>query len=194
MVRHWSNAFEPTCYGEIPAADIYAVAASIVEFIEAEDLIADANRDQIASAIIGYLRKRERAAAMNIVATSRKRAAVPEGWTPADEQIWREWIAHYFTLEEWQRKVMYPVFGTNRRIWEEQCNGWRDDIYEFLHLWVQRSWDVMDVADPRQLPSLEEVQEAERVEAARRKRLGIRVKEVDPYLAEQEERRGKGRY
>lgn len=194
MVRHWRNAFEVTCYGEIPAADIYAVATRIVEFIEAEDLTVDVDRDQVASAIIGYLQKRESATAMNIMVKPRKHATVPEGWTPADEQIWREWIAHYFTLDEWQRKVMYPVFGTNQRIWEEQCDGWREEIYAFLHLWIQRSWDVMESADPRQLPSLEEVQEAERVEAARRKRLGIRVKEVDPYLAEQEERRGKGRY
>lgn len=194
MVRHWSNAFETTCYNEIPAADIYAVATLIVEFIEAENLIVDADRDQIASAIIGYLWKRERVAPMNIVAKPRKRATIPDGWLPADEQIWREWIAHYFTLENWQRKVMYPIFGNNRRIWEEQCDGWRDEIYAFLHLWILRSWDVMDIADSRQLPSAEEVQEAERVEAARCKRLGIRVKEVDPYLADQEERRGKGRY
>lgn len=194
MVRHWSNAFETTCYGEIPAADIYAVAARIVEFIEAEDLIVDVDTDQVASAIIGYLRKRAGTAGMNIMAKPRKHATVPVGWTAADEQIWREWIAHYFMLEDWHRKVMYPVFGTNRRIWEEQCDGWRDEIYAFLYLWIQRSWDIMEIADSRQLPSLEEVQEAERVEAARRKRLGIRVKEVDPYLAEQEERRGKGRY
>ena len=194
MVSHWSNAFEPTCYGEIPADYIYAVATLIVEFIEAESLTVDANRDQIASAIIGYLQKRERAAAMNIVVSPRKRATIPEGWMPADEQIWREWIAHYFTLENWQRKVMYPVFGVNRSIWEEKYDGWRDEIYAFLHLWIQRSWDVMDMADPRQLPSAEEVQESERMEAARCKRLGLRVREVDPYLAEQEERRGKGRH
>jgi hypothetical protein len=194
MVRHWSNAFEATRYGEVPAEDIYAVAAQIVEFIEAEDLVADVDHNQIASAIIGYLSKRSRTAAMNIVAKPRRRATIPEDWTPADEQVWRVWITHYFTLDDWQRKVMHPVFGTNRRIWEEQCDGWRDEIFAFLHLWIRRSWDVMDVADPRQLPSAEEVQEAEREEAARRKRLGLRTKEVDPYLAEQEERRGKGRY
>jgi hypothetical protein len=192
MVRHWNNAFETTCYGEIPANDIYAVATCIVEFIEAEDLIADVDRDQIASAIIGYLRRRDRRHIVKVA--PRKRMTIPEGWVPADEQIWREWIAHYFTLDNWQRKVMYPVFGTNRRIWEEQCDGWRDEIYEFLYLWIQRSWDVMDVADSRQLPSAEEIQETERLEALQRKRMGFRVKETDAYIIDQEERRGKGRY
>jgi hypothetical protein len=192
MVHHWSNAFEPTCYGEIPATDIYAVAMRIVEFIEAEDLIADADHNQIASAIIGYLQRRERRHIVKVA--PRKRMTIPEGWVPADEQIWREWIAHYFTLDNWQRKVMYPVFGTNRRIWEEQCDGWRDEIYEFLYLWIQRSWDVMDIADSRQLPSVEEIQETERLEALQRKRMGIRVKDTDAYIVDQEERRGKGRY
>lgn len=194
MVRHWSNAFVPTCYGEIPAADIYAVADRITEFIEAEDLVVDAERDQIGSAIVGYLYRRTRAPALYIVDLPRKHSHVPEGWTPADEQVWREWIGHHFTLEDWHRKVMYPVFGTDRRIWEEQCDGWRDEIFGYLHRWVQRSWEVMETVDPRQLPSTEELQEAERTEAALRKRLGLRVKDVDPYLAEQEERRGKGRY
>ena len=89
---------------------------------------------------------------------------------------------------------MYPVFGTNRRIWEEQCDGWRDEIYEFLYLWIHRSWDVMDIADSRQLPSAEEIQETERLEALQRKRMGFRVKETDAYIIDQEERRGKGRY
>lgn len=195
MVRHWNNAFEVTRYGEIPAADIYAVADRIVEWIDEEDLVADADRDQIGSAIVGYLYQRARLSPSgHIAARPRRRAHVPDGWTPADEQIWREWIAHHFTLDEWQRKVMHSVFGTNRAVWEEQCDGWRDEIFAFLHLWIQRSWDVMDAVDPRQLPSAEEIQEAERAEAARRKRLGLRVKDVDPYLAEQEERRGKGRY
>jgi hypothetical protein len=195
MVRHWSNAFEYTCYGELPVESIYAVADRIAEFIEDEGLALDADRDQIGSAIVGYLRRRAAGAhALDIVVRPRRRATVPEGWTPADEQVWREWIGHHFTLDNWQRKVMYPVFGTNRYIWEEQCDGWREEIFAFLHLWVMRSWEIMDTVDSRQLPSPEEIQDAEREEAARRKRMGIRAKDVDPYLAEQEERRGKGRY
>lgn len=197
MPRHWSNPYTATCYGEVPADDIYAVAGQIVEFIEGEGLSLDSDvcLDGIGSAIVGYIAKRSAGAqALGIKVRPRRRAHIPEGWAPEDEQVWREWIGHQFTLDDWQRKVMYPVFGTNRRIWEEQCDGWRDEIFAFLHLWIQRRWDIMETVDPRQLPSLEEVQEAERAEAARRKRLGLRVKDVDPYLAEQEERRGKGRY
>jgi hypothetical protein len=192
MVR--MNPFELTRHGEYPADDIYAVAGQIVDLIKKEGLIADADVTKIGSAIMGYVDRRSTVPAHKMGVPRRARMYIPDRWTAADEQIWREWIGHHFTLEDWHRKVMYPVFGTNQQIWEQECDGWRDEIFAFLPWWIQRDWSVMDTVDPRQLPSHEEVQEAERAEAVRRKQLGIRVREVDPYLAEQEERRGKGRY
>jgi hypothetical protein len=42
-------------------------------------------------------------------------------------------------LEDWQKEIIEPVFGTNERMWEVTCFGWRDELFCFLPWWVKRS-------------------------------------------------------
>ncbi len=185
----------PTVYGEVPADDIYAVADQIVEFIESHGQRPDGEMYQIASGIIGYIDRRSRGwRADEIHWPTRTNMYKPKGWEERQEEIWCEWVYHHFTLDNWQREVMHPIFGDGQRIWETACDGWRDEIYAFLPLWIERSHEMFDRIDPTQLPSTIEIQEAEREEAAQRKRQGLRIKDVDPYTVEYEERHGRGRY
>jgi hypothetical protein len=194
MLSRWENPFELTRYGERVAVDVYAVAGRIGGLIEAHGFTPDLDDDGIASSILGFLQLRQRMRADKIRGPKRPRMTKPADWDDEQEQIWVEHIAHLVSVEDWRQQVMYPVFGTSVRIWEGACDGWREEILQFLPAWIQRSYYNFDRIDPRQLPSSEEIEEAERREASMRKRLGIRVKDVDPYLAEQEERRGRGRY
>ena len=100
----------------------------------------------------------------------------PEGWDGIKEWLWREWLDDTFTEEEWETAVLDPVFGT--LTWDWEPRGWRLDIFSHLHAWVQQSEAIVALRDPRPPPPPPPVEEAEQPT-------------VDPYLAEQEERKRK---
>ena len=150
------NAFTENRWGELPAADCYAVAAAIRNFVESRRLQLDLDIDGLASSIIGYIQLRHRFPAHQISNPQRRKRTCPEGWTAQKDRIWMEWLLHYFSLNEWQTEVMYEVFGTEQSVWESHCNGWREELYAFLPWWIRRDDYIFERIDPTPLPGPEE--------------------------------------
>jgi len=61
----------------------------------------------------------------------------PENWSEENESLWEDWLNCECSLESWEEEVIDPTFGTLVHPWE--TDGWRQEIHNFLSLWIQRS-------------------------------------------------------
>lgn len=93
------------------------------------------------------LRKRLRFCDISDPATQ---SVYPSDWTWREEEIWQEWLRFHFRIEGWQIAVIQPVFGTDVRRWEWQCDGWRDELFHMLPFWIARSGAIVEAFDPSQ--------------------------------------------
>lgn len=153
------------------ADDALDMAECIVRWIRAEGAEPELKTvTKLAAQIVVFVQLRHRARFLDISNPTHHRI-VPEEWTAHEEAVWRDWIQRRFTLEDWRTAVLYPVFGTGARQWEDRIPGWRDELFLLLPWWIRRSRWIVEENDPT---PLEEPVEEDL----------FRTSKIDPYLLE----------
>lgn len=132
----------------------------------------DISQSKLFTSIVQYIELRCEVPAYDI--RGERRPTVPIGWMAHHEAIWKQWIFHTLSLDEWLTRVIGPIFGPDLRPWEPE--GWREEIYDFLPVWFKRSMVQFAEIDPSPLPDEEELAELEEKEKEKRQR------RVDPYV------------
>jgi hypothetical protein len=134
----WNDLVTYNEHGECAAADVEQIVRLFFESLTLRKLEPELEGRRLAHQILRYIELRQSKADYEISNPLMKRSA-PSGWTSEKERDWNDWIHHVFSLEDWIREVMFPVFGDNQRQWESVCLGWREDLFCFLPWWVKRS-------------------------------------------------------
>lgn len=114
--------------------------------------------------ILEYVDLRRVHTAMDLV--PKAHVHYPEGWTDRDEQIWIEWLNDRFSVDVWQKNVIYRALGSHMPFWDDWIS---DELHGFLPWWIQRSTAIVDDYD---MTPLEEESS------------GSTYSKVDPYIAE----------
>ena len=168
----WSEFFEPCHWDNSSAAeDMTLLAERIARFVGRQHLTLELKPNRLARQLLQYVWWRQRAGALELSAPRHERVC-PAGWTAEHERIWIDWIWHVFELDDWQKLVIEPVFGTDVRSWEANCQSWREEIFTFLPLWIARSMARFEEIDPTPLPEPEPED------------TDPRTAKIDPYLLE----------
>jgi hypothetical protein len=178
----FEQMWETDYYGECPAADIAKVCDRIIGFLKRRRRIElSLSSQKLHRSILEYIWMRYTAPSTHISYPKRKQEA-PIGWNIDKESVWRQWLHHLCNWGAWEQEVMYPVFGTDERLWEASIGkGWRTEILEFLPWWVRRDLDLFDEIDPTPLPEPAEITAYET----------STKKAVDPYILEHGGRRAR---
>jgi len=163
----WLNLTKANRYGECPADDAFRMAVAIGRYVKQRGVSTTLNNTQIARQILRYIQMRHTVAAYNISAIPGA-LYYPNGWNDTEEEIWNDWINHHCTLESWCDEVITPVFGADVRLWEAPIDGWRDELLQFLSLWIRRSREIVASYDP--IPIVQDEEES--------------IDKIDPYLLE----------
>jgi hypothetical protein len=171
MEMEWDDFFDYNKYDEVAARDIQGVAEAIEQFVQRRGASLDMKVVKLTRAIIHYCILRQNSLAHEISDPQRK-IVKPRGWTARHERLWQEWVQFTFDLDEWDREVIQPIFGSDERYWECCMGDWRNEIFSFLPFWIQRSIAIVEDYDP--CPPEESVDSS---------------KEVDPYILENYGRR-----
>lgn len=167
----WNELFEPYGWDDHAAVeDAVALAERIDRYAQRQGVKLTPVPSRLARQILEYVWMRQTTSWHEIAWKSRP--AMPVGWTARHEQIWTDWIWHVFELEDWRHTVMDPVFGTDVRSWESACEGWREELFEFLPHWIARSLERFEEIDVTPLPD-PEPEDAD-----------PRTAKIDPYLLE----------
>jgi hypothetical protein len=143
-------------YGESAVEDIERLVCRFQGYLGKRGAELGVNPDRLVEHILQYIYLRQKSGVSGISAP-RTPPVKPVGWTDADEEIWRDWMTNHCTMEGWRAEVRAPIFGTDERLWEGSCEGWRDELTLFFPWWIQRSLDIVHKYDPTQLE--EEVEE-----------------------------------
>lgn len=168
----WSELFEPYGWDDCAAADdIMLLAEQIHSWAASHRVSLELTPVRLARHILKYVWLRQRAS-MYEISGPRSSRSTPAGWTSMHERIWVDWIWHAFEQDGWNRAVIDPVFGTDVRSWEVQCEGWRDEVFNFLPTWIARSMARFEEIDPTPLPDPEPED------------TDPRTAKIDPYLLE----------
>jgi len=165
IVMEWHDLVTYNEHGECAAADVEAIVKRFESFVESRGCQMGIDGRRMAHQILRYIQLRCSVSGHQIT-NPQSTIAMPPGWTKENERDWNAWIHHVFQLEEWQKEIMDPVFGTNERMWEVTCSGWRDELFCFLPWWVKRS------VVPELLPEEGDDEESDD------------GKKIDPYLLE----------
>lgn len=152
------------------ADDLIMLCKAIERIAKNLNVNMDITQTKLFTSIVQYIDLRREASIYDIRGPLRKLTA-PVGWTPNHEAIWRQWIFHTFTIDDWNDYVMGPIFGSDERLWEPA--GWRDELYNFLPFWFLRSLSRFEEIDPSLLPDEEELAVMEEKE-----------KKKDPYVSD----------
>ena len=110
-------------------------------------------------AIDDYSRLRESASFFNIERVRPKKTIKDFNY-----DMWNQWISYTFTIDNWVHEVVGPVYGT-------EVEEWHNELFFFLGSWIRES--------PSILQKFDSTPEEEYVE---------KVPEIDPYLADYEEK------
>lgn len=168
----WSELFEPYGWDDRAASDdALELAERIMVWVACKGVKIELTPPRLARQILHYIWLRQDAGAYDIVGPSDRRI-LPAGWTAHHERVWRDWIDHVFEAESWGREVMEPLFGTDVRSWEVRCEGWREEVFSFLPIWISRSMTRFEEIDVTPLPE-PEPEDAD-----------PRTAKIDPYLLE----------
>ena len=158
----WQELFDVNRYGECIADDVEDIVERIEAYIHRRNGCLELKRNTLIMQILQYIQLRHTRGALAI-STPQTIPSVPEGWSDYDEEIWQDWLHHTHSIEGWRSEVMHAVFGYNVHLWELRCEGWRDELFDFLPWWISRSLKVVEEFDPN--PPEEEEEET-----------------IDPYL------------
>ena len=145
-------------YGECAVDDIDYLVWLFQGYLHKRGAELGLDPAHLATHILKYIYLRQKSSVYDISAP-RTNPVKPTGWSAKDEEIWCDWISNHCTLDSWRTEVLAPIFGTDVRLWEARCQGWRDELTLFFPWWIQRSLDIVRKYDPTQLE--EEVEEDE---------------------------------
>jgi hypothetical protein len=135
-------------YGERPVDDVNDVIRYMDDMLGRSKATLCLKPVRLREQILEYLRLRHRHPAGRI-SVPLHRLNEPKDWDAHAEEVWTDWFQNTFTPERWTAEVLEPVFGTDQRFWEATIGpGWRMELYDMLHWWVQRDWYVVDRFDP----------------------------------------------
>jgi hypothetical protein len=133
----WANLVTCDSEGYCAAVDVEAIVRLFRDFVESRNCKMEIDGRRLAHQILRYIQLRS-SVAEHQISNPRFLVSTPSGWSAEKEREWKMWIYHIFRLEEWQKEVMDPVFGSNERLWEATCGGWRDELFYFLPWWIKR--------------------------------------------------------
>lgn len=151
-----------------PEDELLALAEAITAFVERRGGTLAVTPRQLTLILLNYVQMRYDVPWYKIAFRQSSRQKKPTGWTADNERIWQDWITYTFDLEDWNREVIQPLFGTDVRSWEPGTE-WRAEIFWYLQHWIRRSLDTVQEFDPRD-------HTPDRVEGPKN--------EIDPYLIE----------
>ena len=160
----WRELFDVNRYGECIADDVEDVVERIESYILRRNGYLELAHGDLVGQVLQYIQLRQTMHPLDI-SNPQTIPSLPAGWSEYDEEIWRDWLHHTHSIEGWRSEVMYAVFGSHVHLWELKCEGWRDELFDFLPWWVSRSLKVVEEFDPNQC------EEEEMEEGA-----------IDPYL------------
>lgn len=157
-------------YGECALDDMEALVDRIEIFARRRGVSLELDRRRLVRQLLQYVSLRQQTMSCVQISNPHFDPSEPEGWTDHDEDIWNDWIQHTCSLENWHTEVLQPVFGSDIRLWEVNCDGWRSELMHFLPWWLQRSTPIVRKFDPfpEEVPSEPDDMQME----------------IDPYLME----------
>jgi hypothetical protein len=139
----------PNKYGECAAADVQDLVFLFQEYVERRGANLAVEPQRLVTHILKYISLRQKYSRFDISAPLTK-PVVPVGWTSEDETIWTDWLWHTCDVDSWENEVLEPIFGTDIRLWEATCEGWRLELMTCFPWWIQRSFDIIDKFNPTQ--------------------------------------------
>jgi len=145
--------------------DLFVLVQLIDKYVQRRNATLGVPKNRMITQILKYIQLRERHMWWEIEGPYCK-VTYPTGWTEEYEELWGYWFENEFSLDSWEDEVMDPMFGTSVHPWE--IDGWRQEIYAFLPLWIQRSISLLTPMDPNQTDENEEETDSA----------------IDPYLLE----------
>ena len=134
-------------YGECIADDVEHIVKEFETYVRRRGLFLELPPSEVASQMMNYIQLRHSMHPLHI-SNPRNRPSMPEDWSEYDEELWLDYLDQRFTIESWQCEVMYPVFGSELHLWEEPCDGWRDELLDFLPWWISRSRKIIEELYP----------------------------------------------
>jgi hypothetical protein len=169
LYKHLGRGMNPyirNAYGDCMADTLIPLCKAIDRISTGLGLNMDITQTKLFTSIVQYIELRHESRAYEIRGPQRKLTA-PVGWTARHESIWRQWIFHTFTLDDWNSRIIEPIFGSESFLWEP--DGWREELYQFLPFWFMRSMERFEEIDPTPLPDEDELAVIEKTK-------------VDPYI------------
>jgi hypothetical protein len=137
--------------------DVHDTATRVESFIRRYGGTPELSTEKLANQILQYIRLRQSGSSTLNISQPLHTCQYPPEWNDTHETLWQDWISLRYDLADWQRQVIRPVFGTDVRLWEANCEGWRDEIYTFLPWWIQRNVEsINDIRDEEDSDSMEE--------------------------------------
>ena len=143
------------------ADDIFVLVRLLEKYVNRRGATLCVKPQRIISQILKYIDLRKRHMSWEIDGPH-VTLTYPDNWTEEYESLWEDWLYRECSIESWEEEVIDPTFGTLIRPWE--TDGWRQEIHNFLSLWIQRS-----------IPCVTENVESEEEE---------KESDIDPYLLE----------
>ena len=143
----WSELFNVNRYGECIADDVENVVERIEAYIHRRNGYLELNHADLVGQVLQYIQMRQKMGPLEI-SNPQSVPSVPEGWSDYDEEILLDWLHQTHSIVGWRSEVMYAVFGSHVHLWELRCQGWRDELFDFLPWWISRSLKVVEEFDP----------------------------------------------
>jgi len=163
----WASLLKTNEYDECAASDIEELVFYMSGLLEQKGLQFEVDAHKMVRKILTYVMLRHSRGRLELMSVPSGSRSVPKEWTEDYEAMWIEYIDAEISPEEWQEKVLEPVFGTDIRIWEAACDGWRMDLLAFMPWWIKRS-----------IEPIAEEEDEEDMDTDKR------VSKLDPYLLE----------
>jgi hypothetical protein len=139
----------PNTYGECAFADVQDLVFLFEKYVKARGATMSVEPKRLVKHILKYISLRQKYLQHDI-SSPLTAPATPVGWTSDDESIWMDWVCDTFDMESWEEEVLGPIFGSDIRLWEANCEGWRLELMTCFPWWIQRSFDIVDKFNPTQ--------------------------------------------
>lgn len=141
--RSWFSLWEETEYEEIVALDVHRVALAIEAVAKARGLRLRFKDDELYKELTHFVWLRLNGRDADQIRG--RRAPWPVDWDARKEAIWVEWIQQSAVPHVvWTSSI----FRKDPALWEEHCDGWRDDLAAMFPNWVVRDLSQFAEIDP----------------------------------------------
>jgi len=180
-VRTYQSLFYPNDYGERASTDVLSLVRLLRSWVQQKGADLAVSDEVLARQILKYIAMRRHWTRDQIQGPHMPLIVPPIEWNRDTEQIWEEWIWHTFDWGAWQRRILGVIFQSGVRLWEADCDGWRNEIYDFLPAWIRRDMECFRRIDPRPLPDVDPAVDEKDPRSAK----------IDPYLLDHGGRKGR---